>query len=202
MVKIARILILALLLAGCTSDTIRAFDRTMGVFKVARVFPIDLSSREKQIFHIRGLEKPSWLGRRSDGFTILFMDLCVDSIPDASLYYTSGWNVYTKFSMDGYLKEKDFSPGGGHSPSYCWKVDDSDGWHLTSNSFPAETDFDKTLTIEFQITGSNNWTLTAKSHKKTPSGETPVIEYHVNKDDSVSLSRFKNPRLIIWTGNY
>ena len=52
MVKIVRILILALLLAGCTSDTIRAFDRTMGVFKVARVFPIDLSSRGKQIFHI------------------------------------------------------------------------------------------------------------------------------------------------------
>lgn len=58
--KIVRILILTLLLAGCTSSQLRSMSRSLGIHKVARVFPVDLSSREKQVFRVRNLEKPSF----------------------------------------------------------------------------------------------------------------------------------------------
>lgn len=80
------ILCILFLLTSCTGDQIRFLNKSLGLFKVMSVFPIDLSNTEKQVFHTR-LEKPVTSDK---GWTAYYIELCVDSIPDASLYYTNG----------------------------------------------------------------------------------------------------------------
>lgn len=202
MVKIVWMICIALLLAGCTGPQIRSVERALGTFKVIRIFPIDLSNTEKQIFQIRGIDKPSFWGRRSDGRITYHMDLCVDSIPNVSLDYVGGMEIHTKVSIEAFLKDDLLDRVGITSSTNCWYVDDSDGWYLSSFLLPPETDLEQLLTIEFQImkSDSNGWNFYAKSHRTFPSGETPILKYHVRDGDTLALSKFKNPRLVIWTG--
>lgn len=192
MVKIQTVL-LTLLLAGCTSDHYRFFSRSLGFHKVVHVFPIDLSNYKKQIFRINGVEIPSVLGRRFDGWTRYNLELCFDSIPGVGLHYTKGLDIKTNVSIEGY--SKDFPHFGGQASSDCWKVDYSDGFHILSNSFPAETDLDKPLIIEFQIMepDSSGWSYFVW-------GDNPDLEFHIEKGDSLALNALKNPRLVFWTG--
>ena len=85
MVKIVRIICITLFLVGCTSYQLRSTSRSLGIHKVARVFPVDLSSREKQVLCVKNLEKPSFLGGRFDGTNQVGVNLCVDSILDVSI---------------------------------------------------------------------------------------------------------------------
>ena len=100
--RLLYILCILFLLTSCTGDQIRFLNKSLGLFKVMSVFPIDLSNTEKQVFHTR-LEKPVTSDK---GWTAYYIELCVDSIPDASLYYTNGWVIQTKVSIDGYVKEE------------------------------------------------------------------------------------------------
>ena len=185
------------LLNGCTSVHYRFLCKSFGFFKVIRVFPIDLSSREKQIFHIRGVETPSALSRFLGGDTKYHIDLCVDSIPEASLYNIKGWNIQTRVSMGDFSKE---SGDIGGTSTGCWWADNSDGWKIVSNYFPSDIDLDKMLTIEFQIIrDSDDVIFFAKNHKRNPSGGAlPLLEFHVKDGDSLMLNKFVNPRLVVW----
>lgn len=66
---------------------------------------------------------------------------------------------------------------------------------------PVNTDFNKPMIIEFQIKNSYGWTLIVKPHKPDSSGITPLLEYEIVNGDTLALSKFRNPRLVIWTGN-
>lgn len=200
MVKIVRILILALLFAGCTGYQLRSTSRSLGIHKVARVFPVDLSSREKQVFRVMGLEKPSLLGRRFDGLIQIKMNLCVDSIPGVSIEDFRNLKVDLNISMDEFKDNQAYGKIGS-SPSSCWWADNSDGIHLATTYLPSDTDFNKPMIIEFQIKNSYGWTLIAKSHKPDSSGITPLLEYEIVNGDTLALSKFRNPRLVIWTGD-
>ena len=200
MVKIVRILILTLLLAGCTSSQLRSMSRSLGIHKVARVFPVDLSSREKQVFRVRNLEKPSFWGRRFDGTNQVGVNLCVDSILDVSIQAFRDLDIDLKISMDGY-SDNQVMHRIAVGPSSCWWMDDSDGVLLGSIDLPVNTDFNEPMIIEFQIKNRYGWTLIAKSHKPDPSGNTPLLEYEVVNGDTLALKKLVNPRLVIWTGN-
>ena len=185
-------------LVGCTGEQIRFISRTTGLFKVVRVFPIDLNNTDKHLFRIRLDEPVSSRGMSYD------IELCVDSIPDVSLYYTHGWNIQTKIALDNYSREEKLEKIGVTSTK-CWFFDNSDGWHLTWGAFPPGTDSDKPLTIEFQIMerDSAGWTFLAKKGKTDSLGRisTQILEYHVAKDDSLALRKFVNPRILFVIGD-
>lgn len=192
MVNFIRLIIIVLFLVGCTSDHYRFLSRNLGFHRVIGVFPIDLSNHDKHIFRMKwdGLT----LGAKWHGYN---MDLCVDSIPNASLFWTHGLNIFTKISIDDYTNEE-MLDNIGIETTKCWWVNDSDGWYLLSRDFPVGTDLDKPFVIEFQImeADSGGWSFFAKSGDDTSS-----IEHHIKDDDSLSLSRLKNPRLVVWTGS-
>ena len=57
------------------------------------------------------------------------------------------------------------------------------------------------MIIEFQIKNSYGWTLIVKPHKPDSSGITPLLEYEIVNGDTLALSKFRNPRFVIWTVN-
>ena len=197
--KLLRIFGVLFWLVGCTGEQLRFLDHSLGFTKVVGVFPIDLNNTDKHLFRIR-LDEPV-----SSRGTPYYIELCVDSIPDVSLYYTHGWNIQTKVAIDNYSREKKLEDIGVAS-TRCWWADDSDGWSLVRNSFPAGTDFSKPLTIEFQIMerDSVGWTFLAKTDKTDSLGRisTQILEYHVAKDDSLALHKFVNPRLVVVLGEW
>ena len=202
MVKIVRILILALLLAGCTSSQLRSISSSLGFHKVSRVFPVDLSDREKQVFRIRGLEKPSMLVHRSDGTFPFSLNLCMDSIPGVSIEVFKGFDVDLKLSMDEGPIDYVYTKNG--TTHTCWWADNSEGIELAVAYLPTSADFNKPITIDFQLKDDRSWSLLAKSHKQDPSGNTPIIEIDVNdvkNKNRRAMSKLKNPRIVIWTGD-
>ena len=181
------------LLTACTGEQIRFLDRSLGFFKVMRVYPIDLSNTEKHVFHIR----------EHDGKRSVKINLCFDSIPDAgNLCVVEGLKIKTRISMDGFSHEMmtdNVESGSGK----CWKYNDSYGLLLLSTGFPADIDFDNPLAIEFQIMESDSvkWTFYGNSFKLDEWGRAPpFVEILVVNGDSVALRKFVNPRLVVVTG--
>ena len=181
------------LLTACTGEQIRFLNRSLGFFKVMRVYPIDLSNTEKHMFHIR----------EHDGRRLVNINLCFDSIPDAgNLRTVEGLSTKTRISMDGFshevMTDKVISSSGN-----CWMYNDSYGLQLLSWVLPADIDFDNPLTIEFQIMESDSvkWTFYGNSLKLDEWGRAaPFVEINVVKGDTVALRKFVNPRLVVVTG--
>ena len=192
--RLLYILCILFLLTACTGEQIRFLDRSLGFFKVMRVYPIDLSNTEKHVFHIREHD-----GRRS-----VNINLCFDSIPDAgNLRAVKGLRIKTRISMNGFSHERvtDNVEWGGTSS--CWFYNDSYGLELHSTGLPADIDFDNPLAIEFQIMESDSvkWTFYGNSLKLDEWGRAaPFVEINVVKGDTIALRKFVNPRLVVVTG--
>jgi len=165
-------LVFLLFFSSCTSSQLRATDHFLGGFKVTKSFPIDLNSREKHVYRVHGVERPSILGRGRGGATLFTIALCVDRKDES--HWPASWPLkivaktkveIAEYADSTFRESLDGSAG-------CWKAEDSDGWKLYDQLLPADVDLEQPLTIEFQIIDG----------------------------DSLALKDLVNPRLVIITG--
>jgi hypothetical protein len=149
--------VLLIFFVGCTTDQIKSFDRIFGVDRVLGLFEVDVNSSEKQTFVIDKPREPSFLGRSSDGKTLLVASLCFDTEGNTSDLLPSTLEASIKVSMTmgevpyyGEMKSE-------HSNSkFCWWLDKRDGiqqwgWGIGGVLLPPETNFSSPLYVEIQI---------------------------------------------------
>lgn len=171
MVKVVFFLFL-FFFSSCTSWQHRAIERFLETFKVMSIFPIDLDSRDKHIYNVHDIEKPSIWGRAWNGTTKFTIALCVDRKDENHWPANEPLKIIVKTKIkigeyaDSTVKESLDETVG------CWKADDSDGWSVYGQILQADVDLEQPLTIEFQIIDG----------------------------DSLALKDLVNPRLVIITG--
>ncbi|MBR6125754.1 hypothetical protein IKQ19_19535 [Candidatus Saccharibacteria bacterium] len=165
-------LVFLLFFSSCTSSQLRATDHFLGGFKVTKSFPIDLNSREKHVYAVHSIEKPSIWGQGREGGTAFTIALCVDRKDENHWPASLPLKIVAKTKIKiGEYADSTFRESLDGSAG-CWKVDDSDGWKPYEQLLPADVDLEQPLTIEFQIIDG----------------------------DSLALKDLVNPRLVIITG--
>lgn len=171
MVKVVSLVFL-LFFSSCTSSQLRTVEHSTGTFKVIKSFPIDLNNREKNVYAVHGIEKPSIWGRGKGGTTAFTIALCVDRKEEN--HWPASWPLKlvtkTKIKIGEYV-DSTFRESLDGSAG-CWKADDSDGWKIYSELLPVDVDLEQQLIIEFQIID----------------------------EDSLTLKDLVNPRLVVLTG--
>ena len=171
MVKVV-LFVFLLFFSSCTSRQHCAIERFLGTFKVMSIFPIDLDSRDKHIYNVHDIEKPSIWGRAWNGTTKFTIALCVDRKDENHWPASSPLKIVakTKIKIEEYA-DSTFNESLDETAG-CWKAEDSDGWKPYEQLLPADVDLEQPLTIEFQIIDG----------------------------DSLTLKDLVNPRLVIITG--
>ena len=122
-------------------------------------FPIDLNNREKNVYTVHGIEKPSIWGRKKDGTTAFTIALCVDRKNEN--HWPASWplKLVTKTKIKiGEYADSSFKKSLDGS-AVCWKTDNSDGWKPYEQHLPADVDLEQPLMIEFQIIDGDSFTL-------------------------------------------